>query len=81
MGSQLFSDIDIHSNFTFARFRPQKVKELAENVVSTVKSGIFRMATGFIWGSPTTPTGASAAALISLFYSVVVMIVLFLDEL
>jgi hypothetical protein len=27
------------------------VHELAENVVSTVKSGIMRMATGFLWGS------------------------------
>ena len=29
----------------------QSVNELAENVVSTVKSGLFRAATGLLWGS------------------------------
>ena len=32
----------------------QDINELAENVVSTVKSGIFRAATGFIWSSSNT---------------------------
>ena len=44
------------------RFGPQNVHELAENVVSTVKSGLFRVAAGvaagLFWGSaPTPPPG------------------------
>lgn len=34
---------------------PHNINELAHNVVSTVKSGIFRVASGLIWGSSSEP--------------------------
>ena len=37
-------------NTPYNYMQTQSVNELAENVVSTVKSGLFRAATGLLWG-------------------------------
>ena len=40
----------VQFNTPYNYMHTQNINELAENVVSTVKSGLFRAATGYLWG-------------------------------